>query len=247
MNLQRHRYVIGLFIAAICASPAWADVIAEWDIAGSRGNRADVLYAAEGVSAGRVEAHGVKAWNPGWNYRGFMGATHWNRKDQANPGKYFQFEITAPEATSITYESISFSLFRGDYSRGRHGAEKWYLAASPDGFNQHSLNLARLDISDSGADEQILFSDLDISVLGTVEGTVSFRLYGAADNYNRDYSGLGNVTNGRYGFDGTGSNLIVEGQLGAPMQGMSMDVPEPTTLLVVCCGGMAAVMRRRTA
>jgi hypothetical protein len=247
MKLHRYRYVIGLSLAVLAASPAWADVIAEWDIAGSRGHRADVLYAAEGVSAGRLETHGVTAWNPGWNYRGFVGATHWNKNDQANPDKYFQFEITAPDETAITYESISFSLFRGDYSRGRHGAEKWYLAASPDGFSEHSMNLARMDISDSGADEQILFSDLDISAVGTVEGTVSFRLYGAADNYNRDYSGLGNVANGRYGFGPTGSNLIIEGQLGEPMQAMRMDVPEPTTLLVICCGGMAALMRRRTA
>jgi hypothetical protein len=214
------------------------DTLLEWDIANSRGNTADVLYSARGVSGSSIGSHGVKTWNKNWGYKGFLAATHWEKKDKPHKNKYFQFDVSADDGLSIDYESVSFSLFRGDYSRGRHGAEIWSLKASTDGFKHDILDLAMLDISESGKDEQIFFDQLDISDLGRKAGTVSFRLYGASDNYNRDYSGLGNTN--QKGFSGTGSNLKVTGNVSS-----NDAIPEPATLAVLGLGGMTVLLRRR--
>ncbi len=214
------------------------DPLVEWDIAGSRGASADVLYSASGVSASSVGSHGIKMWNEKWGHKGFMAATHWEKKSTPHKNKYFQFDVTADEGYSIDYSTISFSLFRGDYKKNKHGAEIWSLQASTDGFKNDILDLAGLDISSSGSDEQVFFDSLDISSLGLKDQTVSFRLYGAADNYNNDYSGLGNTN--KYGFKGQGSNL----QLGGRVVD-NQAIPEPTTLVVLGLGGMTVLLRGR--
>lgn len=212
--------------------------LVEWDIAGSRGASAEVLYSASGVSASSVGSHGVKMWNEKWGYKGFMAATHWEKKSTPHKNKYFQFDVTADEGYSIDYSTISFSLFRGDYKNNKHGAEIWSLQASTDGFKKDIVDLASLDISSSRSDEQVFFDSLDISSLGLKDQTVSFRLYGAADNYNNDYSGLGNTN--QYGFKGQGSNL----QLGGKVVN-NQAVPEPATLIVLGLGGVTVLLRRR--
>ncbi len=162
----------------------------------------------------------------------FTAASDWGTSAAApDLTRYYEFSVTAAAGTWIVYEDITLSLFRG-VQAGDHGAELWQLRASHDGY---ASSLAAFDISASAADEQTLFSGVDISAVGTRTGTVTFRLYGYDYTAATDYSGLGNHP-GPTPLTGTGSDLVMGGQL----------VPEPVTLAQLGLGlAMLAFAGRR--
>jgi hypothetical protein len=235
----RRFFVTALALAVLAAPAAQAATIAEWNIAGSNGVTAAVLSTALGVSATNLTPTGVTGWPGG--YCCFTAAAGWGASTtNPNLGRYYQFSITADPGHQITYEAITLSLFRGLGSGGRHGANRWQLRSSADGFGS---SLALFDITSSAADQQILFSNVDISAVGTQAGTVTFRLYGYDYNYAADYSGLGgyNGVPGGVPITGTGSNVVVSGVV----------LPEPFTLAQVGLGlamlGFAGRRRSRAA
>ena len=220
---------------AVCAilllAPlASAAPIINWDILGSDGNTASAVGLLPEVSGADLTPVNVTPWPGG--YCCFTAASGWGTSAAApDLTRYYEFSITADPGYWIVYEDITLSLFRG-VQAGNHGAELWQLRASHDGY---ASSLAAFDISASAADEQTLFSNVDISALGTRPGTITFRLYGYDYTAATDYSGLGNHP-GPTPLTGTGSDLVVGGQL----------VPEPVTLAQLGLGlAMLAFAGRR--
>ena len=199
--------------------------IIEWDIAGSDGQSASVLSSVADVSGTDLTPVNVTPWSGG--YCCFTAAADWGTSSAApDLSRYYEFSVTAGAGHSIVYEDITLSLFRGIQAPD-HGAQLWQLRSSHDGY---ASQVASFDITSSGADEQTLFSVVDISAVGTQPGTVTFRLYGYDYTSPIDFSGLGNQP-GPGGtrsepLTGTGSNLIVGGVV----------VPEPETLAQIGLG-----------
>ena len=166
-----------------------------------------------------------------------VAASGWGASAVAHdPGRYYQFTITAAPGYEIGYETIDLALFRGVWGGG-HGAELWDLHASVDGFGVSDITLGTFDISASAADTQTVFAGHDISALGTQAGTVTFRLYGYDQTQPGDYSGLGN-DDGTWLIFGTGLDPVVSGTIAA--------VPEPTRSALLWLGllGLAATGSR---
>jgi hypothetical protein len=239
------RFLLTIAVLSLTITGASADVIAEWDIANATGRTASVATTADGVDATDLSSHGLKTWNPRWGYKGLVAARNWGRHDRAIPGKYLEFSVAGDD---VTYESMTFALTRGhETHRGRgrngkrrHGAQKWALRSSVDGF---SSDLFLADISQSGTDEQTVFENVDISSLGTQSGEITFRMYGFDDTANRDYAGLTNMTPGRAGVSGRGANLSVHGTVGGDLG--SQPVPEPTTMALLATGALGMLLGRR--
>jgi hypothetical protein len=213
----------------LLARLASAAPIIDWDILGSDGQTASVLSASPDVSGTDITPVNVTPWPGGLCC--FTAAADWGPGVTPDPTKYYEFSITASVGHMIVYEDITLSLFRG-IQGALHGAELWQLRASHDVYGSA---LAVFDISASGIDEQILFSNVDISAVGTQPGTVTFRLYGYDYTSADDYSGFGNHP-GPAPLSGTGTNLTMGGQV----------VPEPLTLAQLGLGlAMLAFAGRR--
>jgi hypothetical protein len=225
---------IGLLVLGLSTS-AVALPIVEWDLANATGQTAAVLSAATNTSATAIAPSGaITAWSS-TAQDGFIAASGWGVA-APDAARYYEWTVSADAGFAVDYQSITLALFRG-IQGGTHGAEQWDLRASTDGFAASNIALQTLDISGSAADQQTLFSALDISALGTVAGTVTFRLYGYDYTQPADFSGLGNDSGWLIG--GTGINPLIDGSVVTV-------VPEPGTALLVGLGLIALGVRRRT-
>jgi hypothetical protein len=187
--------------------------IATWDLANATGQDAAVLSTALNVSATALDEVGVTEWSS-TAQDGFVAAAGWAASPTTyDPSRYYEFSVSADAGWAITYETLDLALFRG-IQGAVHGAEKWDLRASTDGFAGSDLALGTFDISASGGDVQTLFTGHDISALGTQAGTVTFRLHGYDYTSGADYSGLGN-DDGTWLIYGTGTDLAVGGTVSA--------------------------------
>ena len=220
-----------LMIVAM-ASPVWASYILEYDIAGADGATAQVGTIAGNITATELSATGVTTRTPGGSYDSMVSAKSWPTASVLDPGKYFEFAVTADPDYSVSYEFITFALFRNYLNANNSGAGCWDLHASTDAFSASDIFLSSLSLVGSGDAEQVIFSQQDISALGTQSGTVTFRLHGYDAGNSQRYAGLGNEE-GTY-LTGTGSNLILEGLVNPPSP-----VPEPMTILVLVLGAVA--------
>jgi len=192
-------------VLLLLAPAASALPIIDWDVLGSDGQTAAVLSTVQDVSGTALTPVNVTPWPGGFCC--FTAAADWGTGAAApDLTRYYEFSVTAAAGYEIVYEDITLSLFRGLQGTD-HGAELWQLRASHDSY---ASAVASFDISWSGADEQILFSNVDISAVGTQLGTVTFRLYGYDYTSASDYSGLGNHPN-TWPLSGTGANLTVGG------------------------------------
>ena len=216
-----------LMIVAM-ASPIWADYILQYDIAGADGVTAQVADIAANITATELGVEGVTTKNPS----GMVSAMRWPTVSVPDPGKHLEFAVTAGPGYTVSYDSITFALFRDYNSASDYGAESWQLHGSIDAFSASDIFLFSVSIAGSGPDEQVVFSQQDISVLGTQSGTVTFRLYGYDAGRNNRYAGLGNE-GGTY-LTGSGSDLIVEGLVNPPSP-----VPEPMTIVLLALGALA--------
>lgn len=228
-----------VILAGLCvlgfSTTASALPIVEWDLANATGQTAAVLNLATNVTATDIAPSGaVTAWSS-TAQDGFIAASGWPAA-APDPARYYEWTVSAAAGFAIDYQSITLALFRG-IQGADHGAEQWDLHASTDAFAASDIALQTLDISASAADEQMLFSALDISALGSQAGTVTFRLYGYDYTAPGDFSGLGNDSGWLIG--GTGANPLIDGNIVTV-------VPEPGTALLVMLG-LAALGARRSA
>jgi len=229
------RATAALLAAWALAGEAGAVPLVTWDLGNATGQDAAVLATALNVSATSIDEVGVTQW-AGTSEEGFVAATGWSAGAAYDPGRYYQFAVTAAAGYAIGYETIDLALFRG-IAGGLHGAQLWDLHASTDGFVGSDLALGTFDISASGVDVQTVFAGHDISSLGTQGGTVTFRLYGYDQTQPTDYAGLGN-DDGTWLIFGTGLDPVVSGTV-AP-------VPEAarSALLWLGLAGLAATGSR---
>lgn len=216
----------------LLAAPARAITISEWDLASATGQSANPLGTAANVTASAISAPaGVTEWSS-VAQDGFIAASNWAPGLSPDPTKYYEWTVTAGPGYLIAYQTLTLALFRG-IQGGNHGAELWDLRASTDGFTSSDAYLRTFDISSSAMDEQTIFAGVDISAIGTVAGTVTFRLYGYDYTSSSDYSGLGNDSG--WLIYGTGTNPLLTGTI----------VPEPRTALLVLLGLTALGRPRR--
>ena len=224
-----------VFLMSLSAPLSAAAVaIAEWDLANATGQSAAVLSLDANLSATPITpSAGVTAWGS-TAQDGFVAASGW-ATSTPDPARYYEWSITAAAGFVVDYTSITLALFRG-VSGGLHGADLWDLHASTDAFASSNLILQTFDISSSGVDEQILFAGADISAIGTVGNTVTFRLYGYDYTATSDFSGLGNDSG--WAITGTGANPFIDGAVSAA-------VPEPGTGMLVWLGMALLGARQR--
>jgi len=230
----RRAALLAVVAALVLPPAAWAVPIVQWDLASATGQTADPLLLVGNVSATAIApSAGVTPWSS-TAQDGFVAASGW-AASAPDPGRYYEWQVTAGAGYAIDYRTIDLALFRG-VQGSDHGAEQWDLRASTDGFATSDLFLRTFDISASGADEQITFAGADISGLGTLAGTVTFRLYGYDYTSAADFSGLGNDTGWLIG--GTGPDPVVDGQV--------VSTPEPGSGVLLMLGllGLAWAGRR---
>ena len=223
---------IVLALTLLVAMPAGAVTITQWDLANATGQSANLSLTAGNTTASSITASaGITAW-ASTTQDGFIAASGWAPGSSPDPTRYYEWTITADPGFSIAYDSISLALFRG-IQAGNHGAQLWDLRASTDVFASSDLFLHTFDITAAAADTQTLFTNADISVLGTQAGTVTFRLLGYDYTSAADFSGLGNDSG--WLIYGTGIDPRIEG---------SVLVPEPSTGWLLGLG-LALGLRRR--
>jgi hypothetical protein len=242
LRSQVHAFA-ALVLALGFASPAAAAPIVTWDLANATGQEAVVLATALHVSATRIDEVGVNQWSSA-GQDGFVASSGWGTSALSyDPSKYYEWTVSADPGYEIDYQTFDVSLFRG-ISGGGHGAQRWDLRASTDGFATSDLALGTFDISASGVDVQTTFAGHDISALGTQGGTVTFRLHGYDYTQPNDYSGLGNDSG--WLIYGTGLDPMIGGTV-AVSAGGPTSVLEPPPTLLACLGlaGLAVSGRRR--
>jgi len=241
--LARHRAVLpALLLGLGWSTAAFAVPIVTWDLANATGQQAAVLSTSAGVSASVIDEVGVSQWTS-TAQNGFVAATGWSASATTfDPGRYYQFSVTAGAGLEVSYETLDVALFRGIWGGG-HGAQMWDLHASTDAFVSADVSLGTLDISAAAADTQTSFVGHDISAVGTQTGTVTFRLYGYDQTRPGDYSGLGN-DDGTWLIFGTGLDPVVGGTIAAAG---GASVPEPAGSLLALSGllGLFVVGRGR--
>ena len=217
--MKRIAVLIGLIWAS--HSLAASTTIAEWDLENAGNGVVSPLDLANHVTASPISHSGVSLLT-GSGTEGVLVARNWATGAVPDPTKYFEFSMTLDPSASATLDALSLSLARGNYGGG-HGAQTWQLSASRDGFLTR-VDLATLDLSGSAYDEIVVFGDVDISTLGTVAGTVTFRLYGYDySSGTQDYSGLAYRNDD---LTGQGVNLRITGSVG------STSVPVPGAFLL---------------
>ena len=212
-----------ILMLAVMACPAWADLIVQYDIAEADGIEAQTAAMASHVAASALGVVGARVPNSSQAIPGTVMARRWSTDSSPDPAKYLEFSVSADPGYLVSYDSVTLGLFRSYRRAGRYGAESWDLRASTDGFSSSDVFLSSFDISGSASNEQVVFSDVDISVLGTQSSTVSFRLYGYDAAGNNNFSGLSNEDGTSLG--GSGSDLMLGG-LVAP----ASPLPEPITI-----------------
>ncbi len=230
---MQKRIVGVLIIAVFSTGQAWADMLFNYDLENhsTSGSTIAASDQAEHLTGSDLTAAGVNLLR---NYgSGVYTASNWAQSHSPDAKKYFAWSVTPDEGYEISYDNIDLSLVRGNW-RSAHGAESWVLRASLDGFESSAIDLLSWDISGSNYDEIQLFTDQDISALGTQSGTVSFRLYGFDADGRSDYSGLAYA---HPDLSGTGTNLNIYGDVRA--------TPEPMTIGLMTIGGAGLVCRRR--
>jgi len=222
----------------LVAAPALGATIAAWDVANATGQTVAVLTSAADTSASIIDSVGVSQW-ASTAENGFAAASNWAPGLSRDPGKYYQFSVSADPGFQITYETVDLALFRG-VQGALHGAQRWDLYASTNAFASSELLLATFDISSSGADFQIQFLSTDISAIGTQIDTVTFRLFGYDYTSSADFSGLGNDSG--WLINGTGTNVVLDGTVSA-----FVPTPEPGSAALALTGlvGLAVIGRRK--
>jgi hypothetical protein len=224
-----------VLLVALCPAAARAVPIVTWDLANATGQQAAVLSTDPNVTGSVLDEVGVTEW-PLTGQDGFVAAQGWAASPTTyDPTRYYEFSVTAAAGFQITFETFDIALFRG-INGGGHGAEKWDLHASTDGFASVDLDLGTFDISASGVDEQTQFLGHDVSALGTQTGTVTFRLYGYDYTSSGDYSGLGN-DDGTWAISGTGVDPSVGGTVSP--------VPQPHAVWLAASGALGLLLLGR--
>jgi len=230
--LARHIPVLPALLLGLGLSTAASAVpIVTWDLANATGQQANVLSTAAGVTASVIDEVGVSQWTS-TAQNGFVAATGWSASATSyDPGRYYEFTVTAGAGLEVSYQTLDVSLFRGIWGGG-HGAQMWDLHASTDAFVSADVSLGTFDISASAADTQTSFVGHDISAVGTQTGSVTFRLYGYDQTRPGDYAGLGN-DDGTWLIFGTGLDPVVGGTVAAAG---GASVPEPSGSLLATSG-----------
>ncbi len=236
-------WIAALFAAFASAPGAQAAPIVSWDLAGATGQQAAVLFTAANVTASSIDEVGVNEWTSTAR-TGLVAARDWPSSLTYDPGRYYQWTVTAAAGFQVAYDTIDLALFRGIWGGG-HGADQWDLRASNDGFGGGSnVGLGTFDISASGIDEQTQFVGHDISALGAQTGTVTFRLYGYNQTQAGDYSGLGNSSG--WVITGTGLDPVISGTASAVSGPASVPEPPPGLLAAFGLLGLLAGGTRRS-
>jgi len=230
---MRMKTVFSTLIIVCLTGQTRADMLFEYDICSNSSSSISASSLAEHVLAGSLAASGVDVLT-GYG-DGIFTASAWSESSTRDTSRYYQWSASAETGLAIDYESVDLSLTRGHYL-SEHGAETWQLCASTDAFASSDILLQTWDISATDFDSVTVLAGQDISVLGTLPGTVTFRLYGFdADHAGQsgDYSGLAYA---HPDLTGSGCNLSMYGQ----------SVPEPTTLGFLTIGALAMLRRKRT-
>ncbi len=222
-----------LALATLAGAPlaAQAQALAEWNPSGTVQSSTPLAPSsvAANVSAGTL-ALGPEISDPGPFANAFMG-TNWP-STAFNAGAYMSFSTTG----NLTYTAVVFSLYNNF-----DGTGNWELRSSADSFA--SALAAGTFSTISGAGQ---FISADVSALGTINGTVQFRLY----TYNN--AGTTNpLQRGIRGTGGGGSGLAVLGVAnggGPPVIAPGIPVPAlgvPMLWALMALVGLAAVLGRR--
>lgn len=224
---------LALCIGLLLAPRAAAVPLAEWDLANATGQSAAVLWTHADVTATAIGASAdLNPW-ASTAQDGFIAASDWAPGLAPDPTKYYEWTVTPGAGMAITYETLTLALFRG-IQGASHGAQRWDLRASSDGFASSNLFLDTFDISASGVDEQVIFG-ADVSALGTASATVTFRLFGYDYTSPSDFSGLGNDSG--WLISGTGINPVIGGSV--------VVNPEPRSALLLAFGLLLLARWRR--
>lgn len=242
MTLQRWRSDAGSLrawaaIAALAGGTFLASAqIVEYPIDQSLGSitSMDAINVNANITASQLTL--VGGMNPGSFDQTLSGSTSWP-VGAYDANKYFQFSVTPGVGFSVSYTTLTYSLFRTKIGTSSD-ISSWSLHGSTDGFASSDITLADVSLSGSANPEMVKFTS-DISALGTKTGTITFRLYGKDDGTTG--GGLAGLAN-RTSFAGTGSNVLLGGNVSP--------VPEVEHMAFAAGFGLlafAAIRRRRAA
>ena len=205
--------LMGVVVLLLLCLPAisYSAVIAEYDIAASTSTNGVSSLAASTVD-GNVTASaitlgpGVSAVAAGdtWYNGGSFCADTFTIAASLDVNDYFQIQITPSGGNTITYSNVIFALAR-DNAPGYMGPANFALRYSTDGTNFTSLHSSALPTGDL---QQVQYP-INLSSIGTVSGTVYFRLY--AYNGGSWYLCFANAPAASTEFTGTGANVTFNG------------------------------------
>jgi len=233
-------------------------VLVEYDIANAGGDSSFVApsnvhmhTSAENLSSG--PGIDQDATPDGYeDSTGLLGAFGWTDQAALDANDYFEFKVTPEMGYEITYDMLSYGLFR-EKTQTFDGPGTWDVQFSLDGFATAGTHLSSSSVSvgAEGTLNQDNFS-INVSTIGSQTGAVTFRFFG----YNRmgnanSYGGFGNVPDSTVDssmyaltWTGTGADVQLTGTVSA--------VPEPAHYatvfgLLALLGAIAFRSKRRNA
>lgn len=234
-RVRRFGAMAAIALVALAGLPlaAQAQALAEWNPSGTVQSSTPLAPSsvAANVSASSL-ALGPDISDPGPFANAFMG-TNWPAA-AFDSGAYLSFSTSG----NLTYSAVVFSLYNNF-----DGTGNWELRSSVDSFASALASGTFSTISGGGE-----FISADVTALGTVNGTVEFRLYtynnvGTTDPLQRGIRGTG----------GGGSGLAVLGVAnggGPPVIVPGIPVPAldaPMIVVLMALVAIAGIARRRRA
>ncbi|MDX2037820.1 MAG: PEP-CTERM sorting domain-containing protein [Isosphaeraceae bacterium] len=231
MRFSRLLVFICLASAAIALpkGSAQAGNLVVYDLAGvSAGEslRQNPTFVAPGLSASSLSpGAGLTADGRTFAYA----FTDWTRSDSPDTDDYIAFTVTPDAGNSVTFETISLRLFSA--SNLPPGPRMWELRGSGDGFATSTL------LADFASDgNSFTAGPLSLAALGTTASAVEFRLYGYEAGASFAVDGLAN--------DPAFPNppgVVLTGTV----QPAGVVVPEPSSVVLLCAGGLTLLAGRR--
>ncbi|WP_376694852.1 Ig-like domain-containing protein [Wenzhouxiangella sp. EGI_FJ10305] len=236
--------IFGLF--ALAMSTAKAVTLVEYDISSASGDPVSLTgVSASGVTSSPLSRSSGVTEDAFWDTSvDLLGAADWPMSASLDTGKYFTFTVTPAAAKMVSFDTLTFALFREENTSELEfqGPRQWEVRSSADGF---ASTLGSGALVQGGEDDYrvvqtfVSLSDLSSQIPDTTD-PVEFRIYlfERSGSESLSYGGLSNGADSAsvdvvdFQFENSGTNLVLTGSIVDSNSPPSFTHGESTSLTV---------------